>query len=333
MAGKMPVFLTQNASLPYESLQPEVKEQLIRELHTYPRKNNVIARIIWIILGIVGGHRFYLGKIGTGLVMLCTLGGGLIWWIIDGFKLHELVAAYNNEQAERERTGKPPIDMDFVPVMAAESLTSMPLWSAPYVAKRYFFWEVFADVLVLAFFSFALGAFSASTGYLTGALAVGAVVVMINFADLLLPLHTYPLVNTMIHWDFRLRLFYHFNPPGRRLALYFRPLTALFYAPFKKKARTEVLLYLQIGSVFFAFKVLGGLLGGEIWTQIWALDFDGFLGDWLSDVIIGFLAMYGFAAPVGAILMKHILLRRPNYIRWGFSFLVVFLIIKGFLSE
>lgn len=35
------------------------------------------------LLGPFGAHRFYAGKIGTGLLMLCTLGGLGIWWLYD----------------------------------------------------------------------------------------------------------------------------------------------------------------------------------------------------------------------------------------------------------
>ncbi|WP_350344496.1 TM2 domain-containing protein [Proteinivorax tanatarense] len=36
-----------------------------------------------IFVGTLGIHRFYVGKVGTGLLMLFTFGGCGIWWIID----------------------------------------------------------------------------------------------------------------------------------------------------------------------------------------------------------------------------------------------------------
>jgi TM2 domain-containing membrane protein YozV len=55
-----------------------------------------ITLILCVLIGVWGVHRFYVGKVGTGLLMLFTLGGFFIWWIIDliliateSFKDHE----------------------------------------------------------------------------------------------------------------------------------------------------------------------------------------------------------------------------------------------------
>ena len=46
-------------------------------------KNFLVTLLLAILIGELGIHRFYAGKIGTGLLMLFTLGGCGIWWIID----------------------------------------------------------------------------------------------------------------------------------------------------------------------------------------------------------------------------------------------------------
>jgi TM2 domain-containing membrane protein YozV/signal transduction histidine kinase len=42
-----------------------------------------IALLLAIPLGWTGAHRFYVGRVGTGLAMLFTLGGLGLWWLID----------------------------------------------------------------------------------------------------------------------------------------------------------------------------------------------------------------------------------------------------------
>jgi len=46
-------------------------------------KNFVATLILCILLGGLGVHRFYVGKVGTGIIMLLTLGGLGIWQLID----------------------------------------------------------------------------------------------------------------------------------------------------------------------------------------------------------------------------------------------------------
>lgn len=41
------------------------------------------AFLLCFFLGCLGIHRFYVGKIGTGIIQLLTLGGFGIWALID----------------------------------------------------------------------------------------------------------------------------------------------------------------------------------------------------------------------------------------------------------
>jgi len=43
----------------------------------------VTAALLCFFLGALGGHRFYVGKVGTALLMIFTIGGFGIWTLID----------------------------------------------------------------------------------------------------------------------------------------------------------------------------------------------------------------------------------------------------------
>ncbi len=47
-----------------------------------PKSRLAAALLAWF-LGVFGIHRFYVGKVGTGILMIVTLGGLGIWALID----------------------------------------------------------------------------------------------------------------------------------------------------------------------------------------------------------------------------------------------------------
>jgi TM2 domain-containing membrane protein YozV len=49
----------------------------------YVKKSWLVTFFLSLFLGGLGVHRFYTGKIVTGLLMLFTVGGFFIWWFID----------------------------------------------------------------------------------------------------------------------------------------------------------------------------------------------------------------------------------------------------------
>lgn len=62
-------------------------------------KSFVATWLLSYFLGVFGVDRFYLGKVGTGIVKLLTIGGFGIWWLIDLI----LVLA----GAQRDKNGQP----------------------------------------------------------------------------------------------------------------------------------------------------------------------------------------------------------------------------------
>ncbi|MGV1099674.1 TM2 domain-containing protein [Thiovibrio sp. JS02] len=46
-------------------------------------KSRLACLLLCLFLGALGVHRFYVGKTGTGILMLLSLGGIGIWTLID----------------------------------------------------------------------------------------------------------------------------------------------------------------------------------------------------------------------------------------------------------
>jgi TM2 domain-containing membrane protein YozV len=50
---------------------------------TVSSRSRLAALLLCFFLGVFGVHRFYVGKIGTGVAMIFTAGGLGIWVLID----------------------------------------------------------------------------------------------------------------------------------------------------------------------------------------------------------------------------------------------------------
>jgi TM2 domain-containing membrane protein YozV len=59
-------------------------------------KKRLPALLLCLFLGGLGIHRFYVGKIGTGILQLCTLGGLGIWVLIDLIMI--IVGAFTDKE-------------------------------------------------------------------------------------------------------------------------------------------------------------------------------------------------------------------------------------------
>jgi TM2 domain-containing membrane protein YozV len=63
------------------------------------QKSTGLAYLFWFFLGIFGGHQFYLGKTGRGLLYLFTLGILFVGPLIDLFTLPSQVRQVNTQKA------------------------------------------------------------------------------------------------------------------------------------------------------------------------------------------------------------------------------------------
>lgn len=60
------------------------------------KKSKPTAYLLWFFVGIFGGHRFYAGDTIRAIFMLITLGGLVIWALIDVFFIGSRIEEKNN---------------------------------------------------------------------------------------------------------------------------------------------------------------------------------------------------------------------------------------------
>ena len=83
-------------------------------------KNMVVAYLLWFFLGYFGIHRFYLGKVGSGLAQLLLMIIGwvtsfifigffliaawFIWWLLDAYFVQQYVTDFNDSIGVKNST-------------------------------------------------------------------------------------------------------------------------------------------------------------------------------------------------------------------------------------
>jgi hypothetical protein len=70
-------------------------------LPTSPPKSRAITWVLWILLGWLGAHRFYLGRWVSGFVYLGTLGLVGVGVLVDAFFLPMMVRDANARRSAR----------------------------------------------------------------------------------------------------------------------------------------------------------------------------------------------------------------------------------------
>ena len=62
------------------------------------QKSWIVALLLCFFVGVLGVHRFYVGKVGTGILQLLTFGGLGIWSLIDFILI--LVGSFKDKQGQ-----------------------------------------------------------------------------------------------------------------------------------------------------------------------------------------------------------------------------------------
>ena len=293
---------------------------VLDKLYRYPRRRRAFAYPLWLVSGVFGGHRFYLDRTATGLAMLCTGGGALVWWLIDGFLVGRMVRQFNEDQERRKAAGLAPRQLSFMPAKG-ETLPPRPYWAA-YRSERS---RLVADAFVMVLAGGSLGAFARGTGKIEPIVAVASLIAITLLGTRWDGLAHLPVLRGFDRWAHRLRLFYYTNDPGPALALLFRQAIAIFMV-FHKRVRAEARLYMQLG---ISFTLLFGVV--DIVEVLGLGSSGGFSpGRMIVGVYQTLFAVYAFAAPIGATLMKHMLLRRSDRVVWLLAALALVFMAGGF---
>ncbi len=302
------------------TLDPDFSQEVIDELYCPKPKYVPIALALAVFLGLFGGHRFYLGKTLTATLMFLTLGGGLVWWFADIYRIKRLVIAHNCREKERQEAGLPPWDLAFLPSRENFIIDEPPAWLNKRSSKS----RVFGSLFLLLLIGFILGVIAGPTDTYEPTIILGIfILASLTTARLRLTANI-PIIASLMRWVHKLRLYYYSVDPGNIWLLGLRPIIGIFYAPFNKKARAEVGLYFELGLIFSIIFMASDLIEIAQHDSILAG-----IGETLVELLQTLLFTYLFVAPIGALLTTQILLSRRDWVIWLLSFACIYSVYLG----
>jgi TM2 domain-containing membrane protein YozV len=83
-------------ALPAPATFPNGKPMVDAQGRPASPKSRLAAVLLAWFFGVLGVHRFYVGKVGTGILMILTLGGLGIWVLVDMIMI--LVGSFKDKQ-------------------------------------------------------------------------------------------------------------------------------------------------------------------------------------------------------------------------------------------
>lgn len=102
--------------MPSDRNRPAGTDSMAMMRYDAAKRSVLVAYLLWFFLGYFGVHRFYLGRVGSGLAMLALFGlswaltfllvgyAGLLliglWWLIDLLLIPGMTARYNQRVIE-----------------------------------------------------------------------------------------------------------------------------------------------------------------------------------------------------------------------------------------
>ena len=227
----------------------------------------------------------------------------LLWWR-DFFRVKKLVDEYNETESLLRDQRMPPQSLSFLPPRDELDLTQPPVWASQRDSRG----VLVGGTLLLALFGFVMGVIMGATGVFEPSIIMIVFMLVTLIAARWPGMRHVPLLGQLSRWNHRLRLYYFSTDPGSVWLLAARPFIGIAIAPWQKKSRAEVRLYLQIGLAFalvFAAFDLYEMNERGFWVGF------GLMMAELGQTIV---YTYAFVAPVGAILLTQQLLARKDYV-------------------